>query len=508
MTDRSAASLETTEPRDGARVAIVGGGIMGITLAYFLTRHGAVADVYEASDTLGGLAAPINLPDGTEVDRYYHAILSSDSHLRDSCEELGIADRLRFTVTPTAVFTGGGLHTMNTVSQLLRFQPLPIVDRFRLGLLVALAQFYRDWHALDRQSVQDWLVRLGGRSLFRRLWHPMLASKFDGEFSQVAATWMWARLVRMKSTRDGKSQRERAGHLIGGYATLLSAMAKRVTDGGGRIHLRCPVERIAIDGDHVVGLRAGGELHRANQVAVTMQGPVASHVMASAPEELRRRLSAIRYLGIVCPLIVMDRPLTGAWTVNIADPSIPFTGVIETTSYIDPKFVGGHHLVYVPKYTAPGSRWLQMPDEEVQDVCLRSLARMFPTFSPEQVRYVMVHREAYVDPLHPIDGEAMPEVKTAIRGLYLATSAQIYPALTSGESVTRHAASAADLIASDRRVGPTSIPPGDASRPRPRAWAEWEDASSFVGNTASLVTRLGTTTPRDPAMSAKEKRPC
>jgi protoporphyrinogen oxidase len=436
---------------DGARrVAIVGGGIMGVTVAYFLSREGFAADIYEASPVLGGLAGPLELSDGTIVDRFYHAILSSDRHLQALCTDLGIADQLRFRETSAAVFMDGGLHTMDSVSQLLRFRPLSLHDRVRLGLLVGLAQCYRDWRALDRISVESWLVRLGGRSLFNRLWKPMLAAKFDGQFSHVAATWMWSRLVRMKSTRDGASQRERAGHLIGGYATLLSAMAARIRAAGGQIHLRRPIDRVEIEGDRVVGLHVGGELQPVSTVVVTMQEPVAARVMLDAPVEFVRSLTRTRYLGIVCPLLVMDRPLTGTWTVNIGDPDVPITGVIETTSYIDPKYVGGHHLVYVPKYTAPDSRWLTMSDSDVREVWLTTLERMFPAFSRAHVREMTIHRERYVDPLHPIGGPPPSSLRTPVNGLYLATTSQIYPALTSGESVTRHAAAAADVIRRDR----------------------------------------------------------
>ncbi|MEZ4638893.1 MAG: FAD-dependent oxidoreductase [Caldilineaceae bacterium] len=57
------------------KTAIVGGGIMGISLAYFLTKQGVEVEIFEASPTLGGLAGPIHLDDGVDVDRYYHAIL-------------------------------------------------------------------------------------------------------------------------------------------------------------------------------------------------------------------------------------------------------------------------------------------------------------------------------------------------------------------------------------------------------------------------------------------------
>jgi protoporphyrinogen oxidase len=428
-------------------VAIVGGGIMGISTAYYLARRGIACDVFEASPVMGGLAGPLTLPDGVDVDRFYHAILSSDGHLRDLCEELGIADALRFRETRTAVYIGGGLHTMNSLVELLTFKPLPPISRLRLGGTVAAAQLYRDWRKLETTDVRAWLERLGGRRLFERLWGPMLAAKFDGDPQGIPATWMWSRLVRMKSTRDGANQRERAGHLVGGYATLLAAMAKRITAAGGRILLRTPITSVTIDSGRASGVEIAGRRHDYASVVMTMQGPVASRLMPCAPTAYRARLENLPYLGIVCPLMVLDKPLSNTWTINIADRSIPFTGIIETTSYIDPAFVGGHHLVYVPKYTAPGSPWFTASDAEVKRAWLEGIKRIVPDFSESSIRYFQIHRERFVDPLHRIGAAGMPGIATGIDRLYLATTAQIYPALTNGESVTRHASAAADLVA-------------------------------------------------------------
>jgi len=42
--------------------------------------------------------------------------------------------------------------------------------------------------------------------------------------------------------------------------------------------------------------------------------------------------------------------------------------------------------------------------------------------------------------------DLIPSVETPIENLYLATTAQIYPALTNGESVSRHARQAAQVV--------------------------------------------------------------
>ncbi|MFN3330979.1 MAG: NAD(P)/FAD-dependent oxidoreductase [Caldilinea sp.] len=429
------------------KLAIVGGGIMGITLAYYLAKTGVSVDVFEASDTLGGLAGPLTLPDGVEVDRFYHAILSSDAHLIDLCRELGIDGQMRFRETRTGFYHDRSIYSMNNIVEFLRFPPLGWIDRFRLGVTVLAAQRVRDWQELESVSVEEWLIRLGGRNTYQNIWRPMLAAKFDGDFTDVPATWIWSRLVRVKSTRQGASQKEGAGHIIGGYITLIKAMAQRIEAAGGRIHLKTPVQEVCIENGVATGVRLADGVYRFDAVVVTSQVPIFRRLIPAATQEYHDFLGKTEYLGIVCPLLVMDRPLTGYWTLNITDERIPFTGVIETTTYIDPAYVGGHHLVYLPKYTAPGSTLIAKSDDEIQAMWMENLRAMFPDFDAASVRYFLVHRERYVEPLHGLNSaHLIPAVETPVERLFLVTTAQIYPALTNGESVSRHGHAAAATI--------------------------------------------------------------
>jgi protoporphyrinogen oxidase len=428
-------------------VCIIGAGIMGIHLGYFLAEQGIPVDIYEASSTIGGLAGPMTLADGAQVDRFYHTILSSDAHLHSLCRTLGIDDQLRFKETKMSFYHEGKLFSMNNAVEFLKFPPLGWIDRFRLGLTILYAQFVRDWQKLEGVSVEEWLIRLSGRRTFENIWRPMLKAKFDGGFENVPATWIWSRLVRMKSTREGANQKEEAGYLIGGYITLLRAMAQRIEAAGGKIHLRTPVQEIVIRNNRASGICVDNTHRPYDAVVVTAQTPVFQKLIPGASAEYRDFLDQTEYLGIICPLLVLDRPLTGYWTVNITDDSVPFTGIIETTAYIDPQHVGGHHLVYLPKYTAPGSPWQAKSDDEIKTIWLENLKRMFPDFQLSWMREFRASRTRYVEPLHPLNSaHLIPPVQTPVEGLFLATTAQIYPALTNGESVSRHARDVAQTV--------------------------------------------------------------
>jgi protoporphyrinogen oxidase len=432
-------------------IGIVGGGILGITLGYFLTRHGVRVTIFEASDTLGGLAGPIRM-DGYNIDRFYHAILTTDSHLQQLFDELGIQDQYRFREARTAFYHQGNLYPMTNIKEFLTFPPLSFVDRFRLGLTIVYARFVHDMNTVESISVEKWLTRVSGRRTYETIWKPLLRAKFDGTFENTPATYIWARLNRVSSTRTGTNQREMAGHLIGGYITLLETMADRIRAAGGEIRLKSPVHEIAVRDNLLAGLRTPDGDLQFDAIVATVQTPLFVRLTPGLNDEYRNYLNETRYMGIVCPLLVLDRALTGYWTLNITDESIPFTGVIETTSYIDPKYVGGHHLVYLPKYTQPDSPWFKMSDDEVREVWLQNLEKMFPQFRREWIKHMLVHRERLVEPIHPLNGlHLIPAIETPVKNLYLVNAAQIYPELTNGESVTRHAREASQVVLANRR---------------------------------------------------------
>ncbi len=109
--------------------------------------------------------------------------------------------------------------------------------------------------------------------------------------------------------------------------------------------------------------------------------------------------------------------------------------------------MGGHHLVYLPKYTAPGSTLIGKSDAEIKAMWMENLHAMFPDFDDASVRFFLVHRERYVEPLHGLNStHLIPAVTTPVNALFLVTTAQIYPALTNGESVSRHGHAAAGVI--------------------------------------------------------------
>ena len=91
------------------KVGIVGGGVLGTSLALRLAQAGAKVTVIERGPSLGGLAGTIDFG-GHQVDRFYHVITPADSRMIAMAEEVGLGDQLRFTPVGAGFFANGEMH--------------------------------------------------------------------------------------------------------------------------------------------------------------------------------------------------------------------------------------------------------------------------------------------------------------------------------------------------------------------------------------------------------------
>jgi protoporphyrinogen oxidase len=442
------------------RVAIVGGGIMGVTLAYKLSQRDDLdITIYERGSDIGGLAGFMPY-DGLRLDRFYHTILSSDMSMQTLMKESGVEDKLHFTETKQGFYDNGKLYPFNTPVDLMTFPPLNIFQRFRLGLQVIYAQFESDWRNMDTVPVEKWLVRVSGRGVYEKVWKPLLRAKFDTAFKDVPATYIWSRLKRMMGTRQGVTSKEMMCFLENGYYTLIEALAAKAQARGVRIRLNTAIEEIVIENGKATGLRVPEGFQPYDIVISTLASPILGALVPDAPQAFRDQLLGQEYLGVLCPLLILNRSLIPYYVLNITDESVPFTAVVETTNLIDPKYVKNHRLVYLPKYLAPDNEMARWSDEQVKTEWMKHLKRMFPEFDESWITEFIVQRARYVEPIRPMGTiDQIPDIQTPVKNLYMGNTVMIYPDLGNGEAVTRFALKVVDQVVADLpKLTPQAVP--------------------------------------------------
>ena len=413
-------------------VAIVGGGILGMTAAYRLAQAGVQVSLYERSRDLGGLVGSFDF-DGRPVDRFYHVILPTDDRVIGLANELGLGDRFRFRPTKVGFYDDARLFSMTSPKEFLTFPILSPLERVRLGAFVARCQLKKDHADLDEEPLLDWLTRLCGRGVVEKLWKPLLDSKFDGQYDDLPATYIWARTRRMGTTRD-KSGREVMGWLEGGYQTLIDALERKIRELGGEVHAATAVERITSTNGAAGGLVVDGRFRPFDFVLCTLAPPMARQLL---DEDLLAQAPAdhCRYLGVVCLLLRTSRSVSPYYHLNITDRRVPLTTVVETTHVVDPEQVGGS-LVYVSKYVDPSHPDQQRPLDELERDYHGYARTIFPDLRDDEIISSKVQRARVTEPVHLLGGATrLPEMFSVPR-LALASTAHVYPEIVSGQAIT------------------------------------------------------------------------
>lgn len=153
----------------------------------------------------------------------------------------------------------------------------------------------------------------------------------------------------------------------------------------------------------------------------------ASVMMANElTEDEKQKHKNIKYLGVICPSVLLKKPISPFYVTNITDNWPPFTGVIEMTALIDKKEVNGKHLIYLPKYVNSDDPLFDKDDSAVRKLFLDALFKMYPEISDDDLIFWGVSKARVVFALPTINySKQIPGITTSIKNYYIVNSAQI-----------------------------------------------------------------------------------
>ncbi|MBX3281963.1 MAG: NAD(P)/FAD-dependent oxidoreductase [Acidobacteria bacterium] len=459
-------------------IAIVGSGFLGMTVALRLADAGHRVTIFEAAGEIGGLASAWTIGNYT-WDRHYHVTLLSDEHTRGLINELGLEDQFRWVETKTGFYSDGELHSMSNSLEFLKFPPLDLISKLRLGYTIFKASRITDWRELEKITVEEWLTRLSGRKTFEKIWRPLLLAKLGESYKHTSAAFIWATIQRMYAARRSGLKKEMFGYVRGGYANVLKRFAEVLNEKGVEVRLNSPVQSVeklangtfnvrVIDARRKTDLAEKYRTHRTKYAAFNSAVSVAagfSGAFLTEPEPTPRRrrsdrvappppeefdrviltcpsskaaeitpqlegrehldLANIRYQGIICASVLLRSSLSKFYVTNITDNS-PFTGIIEMTALVNKTEFGGNSLVYLPKYVDPDDRLFDASDDSIRETFLAGLEKMYPRFKRRDVLAFRVSKVKRVFPLPVLNySEDLPPMRTSVDGLYIVNSTHI-----------------------------------------------------------------------------------
>ena len=413
---------------DSKRWAIVGGGMLGLTLAMRMAKQGHNVTLFEAAPTLGGLASVWELGDVT-WDRHYHVTLLSDDRLRNLVDEIGLGDRMKWVETKTGFYTGGKFYSMSDTKEFLQFPPLTLIEKLRLGGTIFYASKIKNWKRLEKIRVADWLKRWSGKGVFNKIWEPLLKAKLGESYKNTAASFIWAHTSRMYKARRTGLKKEMFGYVEGGgYRSIIARIEEILAEHQVEVCPSHPISNVRKLDDGQINLSFGGdsEDRQFDRVIMTTPNAIIGRTVDGLSDDEREKYDNVSYLGIVCASVLLKKPLSVYYVTNLTDDWVPMTAVIEMTTIVSPEELQGHSLVYLPKYVPAEHELFEKSDEEIEESFLAALERMYPDFTRDDVAAFKLSRVRNVMAIPTLGySESLPSMKTSVDGLYVVNSSWI-----------------------------------------------------------------------------------
>ncbi|MEA2197880.1 MAG: hydroxysqualene dehydroxylase [Solirubrobacteraceae bacterium] len=437
----------------GGRVAIVGGGLAGITAALDCARGGAQVTLLESRPRLGGAAYSVER-NGLNVDNGQHVFLRCCTAYRDLLERIGgvggvtLQDRLAIPVLapgrPTVWLRRTGLPApVHLAQSLIGYRFLTVGERIAAArAMTALRGIDYDDPAVDGRSFGGWLRDHGqSPAAIERLWsliaRPTLNLIPDDASLAQAAYVFQTGLLRQASAGD-----------IGWARVPLSeihdvAARRALSQARVEVNLRMRAEAIVVDPDDGFQIEANGRptVHADVVIVAVPHDRIGRLVPASAriPASLARLgTSPIVNLHVVYDRRVLDVPFA-------AGVDTPVQWVFDRTAGAG--LDGGQYLAVS---LSAADQESGMTVEDLRERYVGALSDLLPLAREARVEQFFVTRE-HTATFRAAPGarSLRPGPRTAQPGLVLAGSwtdtgwpATMEGAVRSGTAAAREALAA------------------------------------------------------------------
>lgn len=383
------------------KVAIIGGGISGLTAGYLLAKRGIEVTVFEKNKELGGLLGDFEI-NGFKLEKTYHHIFKTDKSVIRLIKELGLEEKLKWHESSVGLYWNGKMYPFVTPMDLLKFKPLPFLDKVRTGLVALYLQKDKNWEKFEKITAYEWMEKWAGEKAYKIIWEPLLQGKFHNRYKDISMAWLWARIHTRVGSKDDKGK-EMLGYLDGGFGQIIDRLAEEIKKNKGKIKLNYGI----MDG------HKGPSLQKLEDEF--------DFIIDTKPA------TTVDYLGAVDVVFSSKQNLSPYYWHNINDPNSPFLAFIQHTNLVNKKQYGNKNIYYMGTYVPQDHKYFKATDATITNEFFDYLKKILPEFKVESVLETNVFKMKYAQ--HIVDlryRSKIPPYKQSEKVFNL-NFAQIYP---------------------------------------------------------------------------------
>jgi protoporphyrinogen oxidase len=339
------------------RIAILGGGITGLTAAYYLSKKGHQITIIEKEMILGGLASGFKDKDWKwYLERTYHHLFASDSDILNFAKEIGF-EKIYFKkpITSSLFIIDKKMSTfpLDTPIDLLKFPLLGIIDKIRAGIIIVFLKLSPFFSFYNKITSEEFLKKSMGNNVWNVMWRQLFRGKFGKYAGIVSSAFIWTRI----------NKRTKAlGYIEGGFQEFINYLERLVKSLGADIQKGVEIKEIQKKGDQFL---VNGIVY--DKIISTLPTPVMTKLTKNIfSDEYLSRFSKLKYLHAVILVLETSEPiLKKTYWLNICTDKIPFMILAQHTNFADKKNYNDNCINYIGWYVDGDSPLLKMKNEDI-----------------------------------------------------------------------------------------------------------------------------------------------
>lgn len=404
------------------RVLIIGTGFVGLAAALKLAQAGHDVQVLEKEEKPGGLAIGFKQKNWKwPLEKHYHHLFTSDWAIRNLASQ--VKHDIIFRRPKTSVFVDSNIYQLDSPTSLLAFPHLSAVDKVRTASVLSLLRML-PWQLarrLESVSAASFLKQTMGQAAWQLLWEPLFSAKFGRYASKIPASWFWARI---------KKRSAQLGYPKGGFESLAQSVKREAEKHGTKFHFGTGVTSIKRQKNGLLVIVNSGNRYVVDCVTCTLPTPLFCKVTTGLPRDYVKKLTSLDGLGAVNLVLCLNKQFLedGTYWLNINERGFPFLAIVEHTNFMDKKYYGGEHIVYVGNYLEKTHPYFDKDANQLLEEFTPYLKKINPRFSASWVGHSFVSKAPFAQPIIPLNySKKIPPLTTPIPSLYLANIQQVYP---------------------------------------------------------------------------------
>mmetsp|Transcript_26723 Transcript_26723/g.45490 ORF Transcript_26723/g.45490 Transcript_26723/m.45490 type:complete len:623 (+) Transcript_26723:111-1979(+) len=396
-------SFKTTlkaDPSQKKKVAVIGGGLAGLSCAKYLSDAGHEPTIYEARDVLGGKVSAWQDEDGDWIETGLHIFFGAYPNVMNMFDELNIHDRLQWKIHQM-IFAMQELPGEFTSFNFIPGIPAP----FNFGLAILMNQKMLTFpeklqtapplipmliegqpfiDAQDELSVTEFMRKYGMPERINEEVFIAMAKALDFiDPDKLSMTVVLTAMNRFLNESNGLQM----AFLDGNQSDrLCQPMADHVAKNGGKVVINAPLKEIVTNDDGSINhlLLRSGEKIEADEYVSAMPVDIVKRMLPKKWQNMPyfRQLDELEGIPVINLHMWFDRPLKAV--DHLCFSRSPLLSVYADMSvtckeYKDDKSM--LELVFAPCSPLAGGNinWIGKSDEEIIDATMGELARLFPT---------------------------------------------------------------------------------------------------------------------------------